>query len=298
MNPDNFKNLAIYVITYNRSKVLMRTLQELKNSAFSNCEITILDNCSTDDTEILFYQQFDNCSCFSYKKNLVNIGASGNVIQAFLISKKPYTWIVCDDDYLCFDFVDDIENELNMQTVDMIQVGGHASDLRYGAGIKSSPKELILQGVNYFRDSSFLPSTIYRTIFAQKNLNACFFYSKFMYPHMAFVMAAYNKDLNVYVSKKSLVIPSVGTQGYSASEHLKCWFNLSVNSSSAVMRNQMLTSQWIGSPDRTGLIRLLFTAVKLKEYLIALKIVFIFNIKLITALMPIFFKKLNYLKSK
>lgn len=295
MKPNLNRVLAIYVITFNRSKKLIKTLCDLNNSVFAQCEITVLDNCSTDDTEESFFQNFGNHNNFVYAKNYVNIGGSGNVIQAFQISRKFYTWIVCDDDNLNFELTGDVQNQIITQTADLIQIGGHFSEIRYGAGVMASPKELIATGYNYFRDCSFLPSTIYRTGLVHENLSRCYSYCNFMYPHMAIIMAAYDGNLNVYISIKPIVTPSIGTQSYSRGEHLECWYNLAMTTNCISTQKQILASQWMGGGDKTGIIRLIVTAIRFRKYLIALKILIKFNINVLKSLFLLIF---NYARIK
>ncbi|MDR2622994.1 MAG: glycosyltransferase [Methanobrevibacter sp.] len=45
------KKIEIVIITYNRHRYLKNTLSQLLKSPFLKCKLTILDNCSNDDTE-------------------------------------------------------------------------------------------------------------------------------------------------------------------------------------------------------------------------------------------------------
>lgn len=187
----------------------------------------------------------------------------------------------------------DVENALITQDADLIQVGGHSSDTQSCAGKTSSPRDLINSGNNYFRDCSFLPSTIYRTSFAQKNISQCYAYSYFMYPHMAMVIAAYREQARIYVSKELLVTPSMGTQGYSQNNQFEWWFGLSEAAGNSSIRNQMLTSQWVCPLDESGLYGLLNTAVRVEKYLCAIKIVIFFRFNVIGSISRMIVRRLT-----
>jgi GT2 family glycosyltransferase len=47
-------HLEIFIVTYNREKFLKQTLGFLVGSAVKDCKLTILDNCSTDNTASLY----------------------------------------------------------------------------------------------------------------------------------------------------------------------------------------------------------------------------------------------------
>lgn len=98
------EKLKIILITYNRSYFLNRTLKQLfaEDSPIKKCDITVLDNASTDNTaEIVseYQKKFPN---LYYKKNPLNIGGNANIVRAFetgAVSGKEYVWVLCDDDY-------------------------------------------------------------------------------------------------------------------------------------------------------------------------------------------------------
>jgi glycosyltransferase involved in cell wall biosynthesis len=96
------EDLEILLITYDRAKDLEKTLNQVLNSPFKNCKITVIDNCSPDDTPQVcayFQKLFSNLEIIRHKKN---IGSSPNYLRAVELSSSNYTWVLCDDD--TFDF--------------------------------------------------------------------------------------------------------------------------------------------------------------------------------------------------
>ena len=269
--------LSIFIITYNRKEPLRETLEMLKASPWLYCKITILDNCSTDDTSTMVAEVEPNFPNLNYLCNVTNIGLGANAIQPFLMSHTPYTWVLCDDDYLDFSHIEDVVEALRLQHAKLILVGGHPDEERFGSGQLATPQELMKVGVNYYRDNSFLPSTIYATEFARNHLAACYSFCNFNYPHVALALTAVQEALPVYVSRHRFVTPSIGTQSYSRREQMVWWYRLACTVPDQAERKRLLTSQWQGPLDPTGLYGIFNTALRLRLYNIALQLVFIFK---------------------
>ena len=98
------EKLEIVLITYNRYKDLENTLKQFSDGPFSDCKITILDNCSDDKTPeicVKYKNIFPDMTIIRHRKN---IGGNANILRAVETSKSIYTWIICDDD--SYDFSD------------------------------------------------------------------------------------------------------------------------------------------------------------------------------------------------
>ena len=50
MQPPDMSLVSVIVVTYNSSKYVLETLESVKNQTYSNIELVITDDCSTDDT--------------------------------------------------------------------------------------------------------------------------------------------------------------------------------------------------------------------------------------------------------
>ena len=274
------EDVSIFIITYNRPQQLRETLSRLLGSPFAHCSITVLDNCSTDEACAAVQQEFLEPT-LTFHRNITNIGASANALQAFLMSRTPYTWVLCDDDLFDFSDVGDVEKILQDGAATLVMVGGHREDVRAGAGVTASPKQLMKLpvAVNYYRDLSFLPSTIYRTDFARAHIAAGYDYCRFNYPHMALGLAAVSTEAPVYVSRHRLVTASIGTQSYTRSAQLDWWYDLSLTVTDVEERRRVLTSQWRGPIDPSGLYGVLNTAIRLGRPGLALKIAALFRLR-------------------
>ncbi|RYE15118.1 MAG: glycosyltransferase family 2 protein, partial [Sphingobacteriaceae bacterium] len=103
--------LTIAIPTYNRAALLEQCLQRLATQVQATdtlIEVIISNNASTDNTKVVasIYQ-----SCFSrfrYVENETNIGADGNIAQAFRLAEGQYVWVFSDDDVLLPGYFNDI----------------------------------------------------------------------------------------------------------------------------------------------------------------------------------------------
>ena len=107
--------LEIIIITYNRKKYLQLTFEKLleENSPVKNCQITVLDNNSTDDTRDYTESLKETHSNIRYIKNKYNVGGNANIAKAIELAEKKYFWILGDDDKYDWDNWDEVEQAIN-----------------------------------------------------------------------------------------------------------------------------------------------------------------------------------------
>jgi glycosyltransferase involved in cell wall biosynthesis len=213
--------LEIIILTYNRSKSFISTLNYVHNSILSNCKITVLDNCSNDDT----YSEFKLLPYYkkiNYIVNNTNIGPCLNFLKAIEMSEFEYTWILCDDDICNFNNLLDLVEVINKSEVDLIHVGAHKESWTFG-GTYFTPSKSIESGYHFFKYGSFWPCNIYRTSLLKENLNNIKNAVETGYPQMPVLMFAYNKKLNFYISKNQLIFANVYSENYNYNTWLIYW---------------------------------------------------------------------------
>ena len=110
--------LQIYLITYDRKKLLEKTLEQIFDESSPICgyDITILDNASTDGTSELIEEYAKRFSNIKHIRHSVNIGGNANICRAYELAAhcgKEYAWVLCDDDF--YDFSNWKEVEENIQ---------------------------------------------------------------------------------------------------------------------------------------------------------------------------------------
>ena len=100
-NHKNDIQLTIAIPTFNRANYLNKTLECIVSqlSAFSNVELIVIDNASTDETYKVCekYEELDN---FSYYRLDQNLGMSASQYECLLKANGNYLLIFADDDYL------------------------------------------------------------------------------------------------------------------------------------------------------------------------------------------------------
>jgi glycosyltransferase involved in cell wall biosynthesis len=98
--------VTIGIPTYNRSSALVKAIESAIAQTYSNIEIVISDNGSTDETESLcqHYQLKDDR--IIYIKQPLNIGATDNFNYLLGVAKGELFMWLADDDWLDEDYVD------------------------------------------------------------------------------------------------------------------------------------------------------------------------------------------------
>jgi len=79
-------SLTIGIASYNNSKNLIQTINTVKNALskteVTNYQIVVIDDCSKDDTEQKFKEQFINDKNLIFYKNEKNIGFANSILKS------------------------------------------------------------------------------------------------------------------------------------------------------------------------------------------------------------------------
>ena len=100
--------VSIFIPTFNRSKLLKNSLKSALNQDYSNLEIIVSDNASTDNTEELI-RSFKEPNIF-YSRNSRNIGLINNWQKALELCNGEYFLALSDDDILKFNAISTLIN--------------------------------------------------------------------------------------------------------------------------------------------------------------------------------------------
>lgn len=112
--------VSIIIPTYNRSSVLPRSIKSALNQTYSNIELIVIDDASTDDTETVLKDFSD--SRISYYRQSTNLGGSAARNCGIKHSKGKYIAFLDDDDEW---FPEKIEKQVNlMEELDLSEWGG------------------------------------------------------------------------------------------------------------------------------------------------------------------------------
>jgi glycosyltransferase involved in cell wall biosynthesis len=104
--------VMIVIPTYNRSRLLKGCLESILTQDYTDFQIVVLDNASTDQTEAVVSSFKD--PRISFIRNETNIGLFGNWNRALEINTRPYLTIVPDDDLVSAKFIGNSVEALDM----------------------------------------------------------------------------------------------------------------------------------------------------------------------------------------
>lgn len=91
--------LEVFILTYNRAKYLEESIRSVLDSDFTDFTLTVVDNCSTDNTEETV-RSFDDPR-LKYVKHEKNIGGINNINSAIKMATADYIVLFHDDDKMC-----------------------------------------------------------------------------------------------------------------------------------------------------------------------------------------------------
>lgn len=109
---NNNSLVSIGLPVFNEEKSINRALESLISQTYSNLEINISDNCSTDNTVIICQSYAKKDRRISININKENLGVSENFRIAFKISNGKYFMLASGDDYWRPEFIETLVNEM------------------------------------------------------------------------------------------------------------------------------------------------------------------------------------------
>lgn len=141
-NIDNTNQVSVIIPTYNRFKYLLNAIESVKNQTYTNIEIIVVNDCSTEkqyyeyDYKQAFGDNFTMINLEETSKSKFNYGCAGYVRnQGINISKGKYIAFLDDDDIW---FPQKIELQLKAMKETGCQMS--STDGLIGKGIYDSTK--------------------------------------------------------------------------------------------------------------------------------------------------------------
>src|SRR5688572_12302291 len=89
--------VSVLIPTYNYAHFLDETIQSVLDQTFTNFELVIVDNCSTDNTDEVV-QKYLTDTRISFYRNETNIGLVGNWNKCLDYARGEYIKYLCADD--------------------------------------------------------------------------------------------------------------------------------------------------------------------------------------------------------
>ena len=216
-------NLDIILITFNRRDYLEKTLKTLFSSPFRKCNLWLLNNASTDDTLKVcrFWQsQFPRCTLVTH---VFNIGGNANILRAYEYGNAEYKWILCDDDDLQFEAIEDLLEAIQGSKHDLIRISD--AEIEKEERGQANTLSEILEGRNQssFLSFSFVPGVIFRTSSIASTMNRAYHHIYTSYPQLFVLLGAFELSASVYTTRQAMVVRGVNTNG-TGCEVYRYWF--------------------------------------------------------------------------
>jgi glycosyltransferase involved in cell wall biosynthesis len=102
--------VTICIPTFNRGKFLPLALESAASQTYTNIEILVTDNHSTDDTPEIMRSYSGKDPRISYHRHAHNLGMVGNFNSGLRLAQGSLVKILCDDDLLAPDCIEKCVN--------------------------------------------------------------------------------------------------------------------------------------------------------------------------------------------
>jgi glycosyltransferase involved in cell wall biosynthesis len=90
--------VSVNITTFNRSKLLLNSIDSILRQSYENIEIVVVDDCSSDDTEIVIRQYTNKHDNIRYYRHLMNMGNAKARNTALEKCKGIFVAFMDDDD--------------------------------------------------------------------------------------------------------------------------------------------------------------------------------------------------------
>lgn len=179
------KKVSVIVLSYKSSYTIVQTLDSIKKQTYSNIELIITDDCSTDNTLVIINKWIaDNQGCLNEIKLVTaeqNTGIPGNINRAMKHVTGDYIKLIAADDYMSPDAIEEYvafseqnAGQLPIAKVHLFSESGHIDEAvqmycdRCYAFAQLSRKEqysqLLIQNRIVAPSASFYPTQLIRQV--------------------------------------------------------------------------------------------------------------------------------------
>lgn len=92
--------VSICIPTFNNAGMLAEAIQSALRQTYEHLDVLVVDNCSTDDTELIVKGFMSRDPRLHYLKQAQNVGMPGNFNTCLAAARGEYVLILCSDDIL------------------------------------------------------------------------------------------------------------------------------------------------------------------------------------------------------
>lgn len=195
--------VSIIVPIYNSENDLKRCLESLINQTYTNIEIILINDGSTDNSEKICkeYKQKDKRIVYKYQKNS---GVSSARNKGLNIATGEYILFIDSDDYISIDYIENVYNKMKTSKCE-IAVTGLTEVTSTGETIKQVmyiPQDKIMQFNDFIDDYiNYAYFTCVKMLFKKTLAEKLKFISELKYGEdMFFAYSLFKKSKILYVS--------------------------------------------------------------------------------------------------
>ena len=121
--------VTIVVVSYNHAKYIIENLDSIKAQTYTNIELIVADDASSDDSVIVF----DNWLIeneYTAKKNYhtKNTGLATVLNECVEMATGKYIKLIAADDQLCFDYIERCVNKLVLDKTELVFTNAYEID--------------------------------------------------------------------------------------------------------------------------------------------------------------------------
>ena len=114
------EKISIIVPVYNVENYVEKCLDSLMNQTYKNIEIIIVNDCSTDDSELVIKKKIKDTNYIKYIKNEVNSGLSFSRNTGLKNATGEYISYIDSDDYIPIDFYEQMMKTRGKDNSDIV----------------------------------------------------------------------------------------------------------------------------------------------------------------------------------
>jgi len=120
--------VSVIVPIYNHEKFIEKRIESILNQTFKDCEIIILDDCSTDNSYSIIEKYHSHPSITIIRNEINSACVSRQWQKGVLLAKGKYIWIAEGDDFSDSKFIETLLPAFNKKEVNIAYCASHTID--------------------------------------------------------------------------------------------------------------------------------------------------------------------------
>jgi abequosyltransferase len=197
--------LSIAIPTFNRNTILQENLKWLLPQLTEQCQLLILDNCSTvpvQDTLSELLAQYPDVKC-QIIRNPANIGGNANILRCIELCSTPWVWVLGDDDRPLEGAIERIF--VAMEAHADCSVLNFSTDTAREKEWTARGVEELAQTLDGSADLPWISSSVYRAEHFKTNLKFGYQYIYSMLPHVAVMLVTLGTKGTCFFSRERII---------------------------------------------------------------------------------------------